>query len=119
MKIVKFLIFVISFFTIIYFISPSRKEALCNSYQNYLAIQFNGIVIKKFIDSNEHSFPYIYVKDFLNGTITKLNLFDDDQHTYENISLKDSIVKFKGSAWLYKRVNQKLVKVNIINFGCN
>lgn len=76
---------------------------------------FDGIVIKKFIDTKEHSFPYIYIRN-KNYHVDKLDLFYDSS-AYKNIEINDSIVKFRDDPWIYKRHDQKVLRVAIITFG--
>jgi hypothetical protein len=114
----KYFLFGLLFFSFIYFITPNRKQALCNAFGLYLHHSFDGVVIKKFINYKEHSFPFIYVRNSVDKHITKLDLFDDKNNVYNSLKINDSIVKLINDPWIYKRVNNKLKKWKAIDFGC-
>ncbi len=117
-SIYRYLLFGAGFLAFIYYMETHTNQFLCNEYNQYLKISFNGIVIKKFVDPNEHSFPYIYIgNDKKKNDIEKLSLFNDTT-AYNYIHLNDTVVKFKDDPWIYKKTNSKLLKLTLINYGC-
>jgi hypothetical protein len=94
------------------------KQASCENYKQYRKSSFKGVVVKKFIDKSEHSFPFIYLKTN-NRDFEKLNLNNDSTSAYNAIQMKDSLVKFKDNPWIYKIAEDKLLKLTIISCGCD
>jgi len=113
----KNIIFLVLCFSFIYYLIHRSNQVNCSLYKGYKKSSFEGIVIKKFIDVNEHSFPFVYVRNYKSNQLEKLNLFYDNS-AYAAIHLKDSIIKLKNDPWIYKKNGQILLKVKIITFGC-
>jgi len=113
-KVYRYLIFVVLFAGAIYLINILNPSN-CDLYDGYKKSSFEGVVIKKFIDKKEHSFPFVYVKN--ENHLEKLNLFYDTT-AYKAIYINDSIIKLKNDPWIYKKINHKLWKVKIITDGC-
>jgi hypothetical protein len=70
-NIYRYLLFAAGFLAFIYYVETHKNQFLCNEYNEYLKISFNGIVIKKFIDPDEHSIPYIYIRNDKKRTTSK------------------------------------------------
>jgi hypothetical protein len=111
------IIFFVVFVAFIYYMINRSSQINCNLYNEYKESSFEGVVVKKFIDVDEHSFPFVYVRNYNNNHLEKLNLFYDSS-VYKVLHLKDSIVKLKDNPWLYKRNGQRLLKIKIITFAC-
>ena len=112
----KILIFIFLFGCFVYYTETHTKDAVCDEYSKYVARSIKGLVVKKFIDSKEDSFPYLYIKSA--GGVEKLNLYYDKNNTYESINLKDTIYKIKNNPWIYKSKNNEMKKIKLIDFGC-
>ena len=112
----KALIFTVLFIGFIYYMESHRDDAVCDAYAGYVARSFSGVVVKKFIDPHNHSFPFLYIMS--SDGIEKLNLVSDKNHTYNVIGVNDAIRKVKNDPWIYKIKDNQLSKFKLIDFGC-
>ena len=87
----------------------------CRLYENYKAQSFEGPVIKKFINPDDHSFPIVYIlgKD----DIHEIN-FSYDTVVYNAIKKGDTISKMKNDKFMYIKNNKKSIKA-IMQFECD
>lgn len=101
MKIIKWprwyvflsILFVIIFF-IYHFESPLKIRN--EKFRRDLKLSFNGIVIDKFVDSVNHNYKTILIKENLDTTRF---IFDFDRtNTFHYIKTGDSIIKDKGDS---------------------
>lgn len=111
------MIFFILFFSLVYYIISRGAKVNCELYEQYKSSSFEGIVVKKFVDNNEHSFPFIYVKRNKSNHIEKLNLFYDT-NAYGVINLKDTVFKIKNDPWIYKKHKRHIIKMTVLTCGC-
>ena len=116
-KIYKYIIFLIFFFSWVYYMISQGRQVTCDLYKQHKIASFEGIVVEKFIDEKEHSFPFIYISNYKDNHLEKLNLFYDT-NAYKVIRLKDTIVKIKNDPWLYKKDKKSLIKLTVVTYGC-
>lgn len=114
----KYAIFSILFFSLVYYIISRGTKVNCELYEQYKLSSFEGVVVKKFIDKREHSFPFVYVKNNKSDHIEKLDLFYDT-NAYGVINLKDTLFKRKNDPWIYKKCKRNLIKMTVLTYGCN
>ena len=115
----KILSFIMVFVGIWYYRKIHSDTLYCNIYRKYNALSFNGVVVKKFLDPKDHSFPYLYIADTLNReSIIKLNLFYDKSGLFQNVNLNNRLIKFPKNPWVYKVENHKMIKFKYLNFNC-
>lgn len=74
---------------------PTVEEDINMAVNAHQVEEFNGVVINKFIDKNEHNFKKVIINDNnTKGTI----LFDiETSGVYDFFKVGDSIVKHKGN----------------------
>lgn len=76
-------------------IIPTPEEDINMAVNAYKTDEFNGVVIDKFIDRNEHNFKKVFINE--NNT-QRVILFDiETSGVYDFFSIGDSITKHKGS----------------------
>lgn len=106
--------FVIMIIFIMYenFFQPSYW---CKLSKEFKESSYRGVVVKKFIDKENHSAKMILIKH--NDKIIDMNLDSDTTSYFEYVNVGDSIIKAKES------VNLEVIKRNQIKdfslyFGC-
>jgi len=99
------IIFIALFIAYLYFILPSGKEVGERLNNNFLKSQFEGVIINKFIDKNEHSYPIIIIKTFENDSIIKINLVRESTNIFDSLIISDSIYKYKNKSFLIRKRN--------------
>ncbi|MGV8946262.1 MAG: hypothetical protein ACOH1N_07525 [Lutibacter sp.] len=82
---------------------PSQDELCKQGVEFYKTKNFTGVVIKKYIDEENHSHKTIIVKENMNEKSIFLDA--DIGGIYEYISIGDSISKNKGE--LFVLINRK------------
>ena len=105
----------------IVFVAGTIKEdnaALCNSYEDFKSDTYDYLVINKYIDSNQHSYPTL-VLQYKDGYQFKNTDFDFDKSNLFNfLSVGDSIKKEKGAA-IIRVINRKVDTTFKVDFGCD
>lgn len=114
--IISFVIMLV-FFYWVYFFTPTLKESACGAYKDFKLLQINGVVEKKYVDSSEHSYPILEVRNFANKLDT-LNLVFDETDFFELIKINDTLIKnINDKLILIKNKNGSYKKE--LNFGCS
>lgn len=107
-------------FLIIRFIIPDiSKDSRCIIYNEFLKIKLNGIVLKKYIDSSQHSFPTIEIENLKDYKIEKLNLNLDTSGIYNKISVNDTLSKETGKDEVFVIKGKEKILLAKIDFGCS
>ena len=105
----------------IVFVALTTKEdsaGVCNSYKDLKNDTYDYVVINKYIDSNQHSYPTL-VLQYKDGYQFKNTDFDFDKSNLFNfLSVGDSIKKEKGSA-IIRVINRKVDTTFKVDFGCD
>ena len=109
----------ILFFIYIYFFTPSFNEGHCLDYNHFKEMDINGVVVEKFRNPNEHSYPTLMIKNFNSDSLQSLNLLGDTTKTYDILNVSDTILKKKNEILLYFKENGSYKLLNAIDFGCN
>ena len=81
-------------------ISKIRNEI----YEQFKYQKFNGLVIKKYLDSNDHECPHLVIENFNNTLYDNLFSFDSSGF-YNFIKLNDTVKKDSGSLDIYIKNN--------------
>ena len=89
----------------------------CYVQRGFEAERWYGVVIRKFIDANDHSLPILTIRsiqgDFLNVSMFRI------EHIYDEINLGDTISKQKGSNDIFRCTNHSKQLLGTVDFGCN
>ncbi len=111
---------VLALFFIIRFIIPDlSKNSRCIIYNEFLKIKLNGIVLKKYIDSSQHSFPTIEIENLKDYKIEKVNLNLDTSGIYNKISVNDTLSKETGKDEVFLIKGEEKILLAKIDFGCS
>jgi hypothetical protein len=90
----------------------------CVKYDEFLLMSFNGVILQKYIDSTQHSYKTIVIKNFGNTKPQELLLDFDRTNTYNMLKIHDTIYKeIHNDSLFIVRNNQKRL-LSKIDFGC-
>jgi hypothetical protein len=89
----------------------------CRVYKAFLPFAYHGIIIKKYIDSTQHSYHTVEIKNFDDAQIEKLLLDYDKTGFYWNVKINDTIHKKFGSDTVFIN-NSQGRKQYILKFDC-
>lgn len=101
-------------------ISPFIKQALesnCTAYQDFLKDSYSGIVVKKYINREQHSYKTVEIKNFSANKINVFLLDFDISGFYDKININDTIYKATGIDTVYL-TNRKGKFGYILDFNC-
>ncbi len=90
----------------------------CVTYDNFLNKYYNGVVVKKYIDSSEHSYKTVEIKNFGNSEVDKLILDFDTTALYRRLNLNDSIYKQTGNDSMFLILSGRKIFISRVDFGC-
>ncbi len=110
------LIFALATLGVFYFLQPSKKELCQNAFKSMKQIEYDGIVVKKYIDPN-HSVPTFIIRK--NNSVIEIADFRDLSGLYEYLKVRDSVVKKRddNSVYVY-RFDSRMATFKI-DYGCN
>lgn len=102
---------------IVWFYFQIKKQGTCQDAEKMeLNVEYNGIMLKKYIDKSNHLFEIIEIGN--KNRIQKIMLDWDESGMYEFVEIGDSIVKELNT--LEVKVFRKNAKTTfIINYGCS
>lgn len=120
MKKPKIFLYIIFFGVIL---SPGIIEIInsfndeCRSLKAFLPLAYHGIIVKKYIDSTEHSYHTVEIRNFDDPDIQKLLLDHDKTGFFWKINVNDTIHKKFGSdtVFIYNKSGRKQY---VLNFDC-
>lgn len=112
------LIYLIGFFLFVINFFPSLSEANCIKDEEFKKIELNGVVEKKYIDSSQHSYPMIEVRQFDVDILVVINLVGDIINSFDKIQINDTVKKSRedNSISLRRKEGELVISVD---FGCN
>jgi len=116
----KILLIVVFFVWFIIQIIPQFSiNTRCVVYDDFLKLSLDGIVISKYIDSSNHSFPTIEIKNFKLANTEKLLLDLDTSNLYNRLSIGDTVLKSKNDDTVFRLESNKQYFISKVNFGCS
>lgn len=116
-QIVLTIVFFVWFF--IQIIPQFSINTRCVVYDDFLKLSLNGIIISKYIDSSNHSFPTIEIKNFKSTNTEKLLLDLDTSNLYNQLHIGDTVLKPKNGDTIFRLESNKLHFISKVNFGCS
>ena len=119
-RIIQILLIIVFFVWFIIKIIPQFSiNTRCVVYEDFLKLSLNGIVISKYIDSSNHSFPTIEIKNFKSTNTEKLLLDLDTSNVYNRLNIGDTVFKSKNSDTIFRVESKKQYFISKVNFGCS
>lgn len=103
----------------LFYFTNNFNQAECTRLKDFKNLKLSGVIINKFIDSSEHSYPLIIIRDTLQKGKVAINLIYDTTKAYNILNIGDSIKKDFGSLYIQKKVSGKYLKLSRIDFGCD
>lgn len=118
-KIIYIVLFLVLFFGLIKVFLPGLNDSPCILTDNFNKLDINGIVIKKYIDSDQHSYPILKIRSN-NGldTVLTINLVLEKSGLFERINPLDTLYKHKDSNEIYIQQDNRLRLIGKADFGC-
>ena len=110
------IIFIILFLIFIW-LQPSIKDINCSHFKTLKNVSYKGVVINKFIDSTQHNYPIVVVRQ-IDNSIYKFDLTHDRSGLYRFLQIGDSIVKSKG-AYNIEVIRSGMERIFILDYGCD
>jgi hypothetical protein len=105
----------------IFFVAASIREvdaAPCNSYKDFKSYTYDYVVINKYIDSSEHSYPTLILQNKDGYRFKDLDFIFDKSNFFYFLNIGDSIKKKKGEDMI-RVINSKIDTVLKVDFGCD
>ena len=105
----------------IFFVGASIKDfdaAPCNSYKDFKSYAYDYVVVNKYIDSSEHSYPTLILQDKKGNSLQNVDLIFDKSDLFDFLSIGDSIKKGTGTD-IIRVLNSKIDTTFKVNFGCD
>ncbi|PWU02597.1 MAG: hypothetical protein C5B52_05080 [Bacteroidetes bacterium] len=118
MKFIIGILVVSLFFLYIYLALPSMEEGACNEYLEFSKLELNGVVIAKYFDSMQHSYPTVIIKNIDSAKLITLNLVNDTSNSYLSIIVDDAIYKPKNQIEIMVKRKGGNSFTKKIDFGC-
>ena len=119
LKYFRILVIIVLFVTFLIKIIPVMSiNSRCVDYDNFLKISLNGVVIKKYIDSTQHSYHTIEIKNFENLKIERIILDLDTSDLFTNINVNDMVYKVINSDSVFRIKNNQKIFLSKVDFGC-
>ena len=74
-----------------------NQDIRCHIKEEMEKTEFNGIVLKKLLDYNNHGYPEIEFKSLSNSKIIKVYFIREESGFFNNIQIGDTVCKKVGS----------------------
>jgi hypothetical protein len=103
------------FFIAVYFCVPSDNCLNCIARERFRQEEFEGVVIKKYLDRSDHSTPIAELRN-TRDSIEKIYLFGSG--LFDGINTGDSLKKSKGTIEVLIKINSKY-HVCLTDFNCD
>ena len=102
----------------VYFCVPSINYTNCLYGEDFRQIEFEGVVIRKYLDKSNHSTPIAELKNS-KDTIEEIHFFGDHSGLFDKITDGDSLKKSKGTNEILKKINNEYVRFGYADFNCD
>ena len=103
-------------FIVFFWLQPSIKDINCNHFKSLRNVTYNGVVINKFIDSTQHNYPTVVIRQ-IDNSIYKFDLTHDKSGLYGFLLIGDTLVKRKGS-YNINVSRYEMEKTFELDYGC-
>ncbi len=97
--------------------SSNQFNYKCHDYNEFKKTSINGIVIDKYRDGSNHSYPIVLIRNFFKHDTIELNLASDTTKLFSNLDKYDVVYKPYGDSVLQITRQNKTFKI-MIDFGC-
>ena len=94
------------------------KNSRCVTYDEFLKLTLNGVVINKYIDSSQHSFETVEIKNLNDSEVNKIILDLDTTDLFDKISVYDTIFKEENKDSVFVMKGKQKYFLTKVDFGC-
>jgi len=97
---------------------PSLNDGARDAYKQFRSQEYKVVIIDKYIDKKEHSYPTLIYKDLKGNRIIDQNLVHDVSGFFNFVSIGDTLIKQKNGISINIK-NTKTDTIYILDYGCN
>jgi hypothetical protein len=97
---------------------PSLNDSACNAYKEFRSQEYKVVIVDKYIDKKEHSYPTLICKDLKANRIVNHNLVHDVSGFFKFVSIGDTLIKQKNEIGINIK-NAKTDTIYVLDYGCN
>jgi hypothetical protein len=108
----------IAFIFLVAGIIKKDNEKVCDTYKDFKKSTFNYLVVNKYIDSTQHSYPTLILKDKNGNQFKDIDLVSDNSSLFDLLSVGDSINKERQTD-LVRIKNGKIDTTVKVDLGCD
>lgn len=95
-----------------------KKLGSCEHYDQFLLVSYDGVVLRKYIDADEHSYKTIVVKNLSDGSVEKIIIDSYIPDLYNGINVNDTIYKEVQNDSVFKIIDGRRRLLLKADFGC-
>lgn len=96
---------------------PSLNDSACNRLKDFKSYKYDYLVVNKYLDSTQHSYPTLVLQDSQGNIFQNQDLLMDNSGLFDFLTSGDSIRKQQGTV-LVKVKNNKIDTTFKVDFGC-
>lgn len=116
--IINIIVVIIVLIIMHHYLVPSTNEYNCIRDIRFKSLDINGVVIDKYYDETNHSYPTIDIKTLDNVSIQKINLFGEESNLFYLLQISDTIRKDKFRDIVMRKRNGTYTKLVKVDFDC-
>lgn len=96
---------------------PSLNDSACNAYKEFRGREYKVVIIDKYHDKNDHSYPILIGKDLKGNGMINQNLVHDKSRFFSFVSIGDTLIKQKNEVGINIK-NAKTDTIYVLDYGC-
>ena len=96
---------------------PSLNDGACKAFKKFRSQEYKLVIVDKYIDKKEHSFPILVCKDLKDNRILNQNLVHDISGFFSFVSIGDTLIKQKNEIGINIK-NAKTDTIYVLDYGC-
>lgn len=97
---------------------PSLNEGACNAFKEFRSQEYKVVIVDKYIDKKQHSYPILIGKDLKENGMVNQNLVHDKSGFFKFVSIGDTLIKQKNEIGINIK-NAKTDTIYVLDYGCN
>jgi len=96
---------------------PSLNDGACRAYKEFRGQEYKVVIVDKYIDKKEHSYPILICKDLKDNKIVNQNFVNDITGFFKFVSIGDTLIKQKNEIGITIK-NALTDTPYYLNYGC-
>jgi len=116
--IINIIIVVVGLILMVHYGRPNDNEIKCRLYNEFKDLNLNGVIINKYFDRTQHSYPTIEIRSIENDSIQKFYLVRDRSNLFNLLRINDTILKEIKYAVVFRKQNGEFIKLDSVDFDC-